>query len=580
MKRSIIIVLSIFLWTGIATAQQFFTVVVGTFLDARSNDFNEIKPYGLVYAYQLEGNLSKIYLGGFDKKTNADKVVAALKEKGYTSAFVQERHLNEGQTVTVIQMATRYNSKPIEWEKFEQNGQLYAILNDDMVKVVTGIFPDVVSAKIKLEEIKKSGFSDAFIKNVNSALLVKISEFETGIKKPLIPLAFEDNKITKGAPTGNTDRPAGYDVKVRTNQPNFPASYDNKDLTAKNGSAETVSFKEEPAGMPLPAIRTEVKRRSALELQKVLKAEKFYTQSLDGFYGKGTEMAYQKALIENTELKKYVLLAQLSATSAPAQSSNLLQNAINRLPVDPSAINTIDASNTPVAKAYSAYYLFTKLGPSSDVNRLMSSALKGAFSGKKLENKPPFDYNATYAYEDMDQLIRHLFYVHAAPANIYEVPCWVYDRHRSEATKAQAAIAAFGTSDFKSAACSQELDWQEINILEAIASDLSGNQANASRIAASAAKRSQILMAPNSLSKEEKSGAEQWNEDLWTNLNAWSVRDPLHERTVIALKIIYYQSAVRLEDYFMDKGYSAKESKAFALVTLKTLVADHLDRFI
>jgi hypothetical protein len=587
MKRSLIIVLSIFLWTSIATAQQYYTIVVGTFLDAKTTDFNEIKPYGLVYSYQLDGNLSKIYLGGFDKRAKADQVVESLKDKGYTNAFVQERHLNEGKTVVVIQMATRFVDKPIEWEKFEQNGQLYAILNDNKIKVLTGIFPDLTTAKQYLPAIKNSGYSDAFIKKVNSALLVKVSEFETGIKKPLLPISFEDNKLTKG----NTDalppgqKPGDYNTKGKNPvyQPNTPPSYDTRVVTPKSGNPTPVSIdevEEEPAGMPLPAIRRKVKRRSALELQKVLKNEKYYTSSLDGYYGKGTAAAYSQALLDNTELKKYAFLAQRSSSSAPATSGNRLQNAINSLRTDPSAINIIDASNSPIAKAYRAYYLFSKLGASSDINRLMSGALQGAFSGKKMENKPPFDYNATYAYEDMDQLIRHLFYIHAAPDNIYEVPCWVYKRHPRESAKAQAAIAGFGSEDFKSAACSQQLNWDEIKLLEAIASDLNSNQTSASKLAAGAAKRSQIFLAPNSLTKKERTEAEQWNQELWANLNAWSNRDPLHERSVVALKIAYYQSAVRLEDYFMDQGYSAKDAKSITLVALKTLVGEHLSRFI
>ena len=37
-----------------------------------------------------------------------------------------------------------------------------------------------------------------------------------------------------------------------------------------------------------PAIRNKVKRTSALDLQKVLKSQKYYSGSLDGLYGKGT----------------------------------------------------------------------------------------------------------------------------------------------------------------------------------------------------------------------------------------------------------------------------------------------------
>jgi hypothetical protein len=43
---------------------------------------------------------------------------------------------------------------------------------------------------------------------------------------------------------------------------------------------------------------------------------------------------------------------------------------------------------------------------------------------------------------------------------------------------------------------------------------------------------------------------------------------------------MYFQSQVRLEDYFMDKGYKPKEAKALALAALHTLVAYHMQRFV
>lgn len=579
MKRSLLIVLSTLLFSSISIAQEYYTIIVGTFLDAKTSDFNEIRAFGLVYAYQMDGNLSKVFLGGFDEKSKADKVLVSIRQKGYSSAFVQERHLDEGRVVTVIQMATRNVNKTIDWERFEKNGQLYAILNGSKVKVLTGIYSDVSTAKQKLSVIHAAGYKDAFVKNVNSTLLVKISTFETGIKKALIPLSF-DQKTVKGAPVRpkepTTNRPNQYE-KVTTKGGNRPSSYDTK-VKAKGGFVQPVSTKKN--GLALPAIRAKVKRRSALELQKVLKTEKYYKSSLDGYYGEGTANAYKQAVEHNSELRKYGLLAKYSTEAIPSKSRDRLQNAINRFLIDPSAMSTIEASKSPVALSYQAYYLFTKLGASSDVNRLMSNALRQAYEGKKLENKPPFDFKATYAYEGIEQLILHLFYVHAAPGNKYEIPCWMYEQHRREAAEAQNAVAGFGSEDFKSAVCAQSLNWEEIKLVKVIAQDLDANQASKVKLTTAAAKRSQIFLNPKHLTKTEIKDAETWNQLLWSNLNAWSNRDPLHSKTVDALKIAYYQSAVRLEDHFMDQGYTAKQSKGYALATLKTLVGEYLSRFV
>ncbi len=581
-KRLIFLLCALCLGTA-ALAQNYYTIMIGTFLDAKPQDFDPIRPLGLVYAYPTNGNLSQVYLGGFDDKAKAEEVAQNLKQRGYANASVQERRLSDGKTVTVIQMATRVISKEIEWEEFEKIGNLYAILNGDRVKIMTGLYANVNEAKQELAKVRNSGYSDAFVKNVNSNLLVKIGEFETGIKKALIPLSF-DQQSTQGRIVTQPDN------RPRTNNSNIPddvpTGYDNSAVTARSPVAArtaNVNIPEAPTSkkMSMPDIRVKVKRRSVLELQKILKAEKAYTSSLDGYYGKGTEAAYDEVMATNRELQKYLHLAETMEGTKESGAGNSLQRAINNLPTEASAPTTIESSSAPVAKAYQAYLLYNTLGPSNEVNNLMNSAIKGAYSGKKLQNQPPFDYNATYAYQDLGQMIQHLFYIHAAPGNNYAVPCWLYDRHPRETAKAQAAFAGYDNNDLKLQACDQFLDWPEIKVLQAIAADMNtDSKVNTGRLSADASKRAHLFTSPQALNASEAKTIESWNTDLWNNLNAWSSRDPIHQRVVVALKVAYFQSQVRLEDYFMDQGFSADESKGLALATLETLVGYYLDRFV
>jgi hypothetical protein len=63
------------------------------------------------------------------------------------------------------------------------------------------------------------------------------------------------------------------------------------------------------------------------------------------------------------------------------------------------------------------------------------------------------------------------------------------------------------------------------------------------------------------------------------NLGHWAQRDPLHQRFLPPFKILFYQTAVRLEDFFMDKGFGSEEARVLALATLRSSVGPSLQRF-
>lgn len=571
MKKSFLFLLLASLLTTISFAQNnaYYTVLVGNFIDAKPQDFDNIRDLGFLVGNKMGGNQYQLQLAGFDKKAEADKVAQQLRSMGYSSAYTQTFPIDQGQTSTVIQIATRNMEKEVEWEEFEKVGPLFALVNGAQVKVVTGTYPNVDAAKQQLPGIRNMGYSDAFIKRVNTVFLHPVTEFGTGIKKPLIPISFD-----------NTNRQRTNIPQMPTVVGQVPSSFENVTPRTPNASPTYTSNTSRSAGY-LPDIRTSVKRRSALELQKVLKAANTYSGKLDGYYGDGTESAYEAVMARNRQLQKYKILGEvMDHNTASTTNSSRLQQAINNLHTDPAAPSVIESSTLPIARAYQAYMLYNSIGPSSEVNNLMNNAIRQAYASSRYSSQPPFDYNATYAYQDLGQLILHLHYIHSAPGSNFTAPCWFFQRHPQETARTYEAYANISSSDFHLQACDQFLNWEEVKTLQAIAADLNGDAImDQGKLSAAASRRSRLFLAPQQMTQSEINAFESWNNTIWSRLNAWSLRDPLHEKLVTALKVVYFQSQVRLEDYYMDKGFSESQSTGLALATLQSLVGYHLERF-
>lgn len=130
-------------------------------------------------------------------------------------------------------------------------------------------------------------------------------------------------------------------------------------------------------------------------------------------------------------------------------------------------------------------------------------------------------------------------------------------------------------------ACDQFLSWNEVSLLHTIAMDLNpSKKINTAELTEASALRTMLYFAPRALSASDIKDTETWNNKLMTGLNSWGATDPSNKQTVTAFKAAFYQSQVRLEDYFLDKGFKAEAAKSLALVTLRTLVEYHLERFV
>ena len=577
---SAIFILTIFSLSAQTNIPQ-YTIRIGTFVNPKPADFESIRSLGFIYSNRQPDDYYSVMMGGYTSQSEAKKVAKRVEAKGFNNPYVTKLDMESGETVTMIQLGLKKSTQPFKWEKFMQLDELYVMINNNQVKVMTGIYPDIATAKAQLSVIRSMGFSDAFVRNANSALLHKVNNFEMwGEKRALIPLVFKDNEQRE-----TRTRPTSADIPEPFEDPN--ERIDTKKVT-EAGNTMTAKGVETESKAPatfersftteLPKIRGKEKRNSALELQKVLKEIGTYSNSLDGYYGKGTAAAYKKAIAQNRQIKKYQVLAKYSKDGGLYQYTSDLEYAVHHLwdyPTDATA--DLAASNAALAKAYRAYYIFANEGPDERVNNLMNAAIQQAFKGKKPTNMPRFDYNATYAYNDLGQLLLHVRYIHEIAGTVVSVPCWLFQKHSGTAME---AFSFSGGSAIRMQNCGGFMEWEEIAVLHAIASDLDTRKTfDAAELAKGQTKLNQMFLAPDPLNTTDAKEIDGWHKNLWKNIGGWAASDPVLEERATALKIAYFQVYVLLEDYFMDEGYKKNEAKGMALTSLKALVGYHLSRF-
>ncbi len=591
-----------------------FTLHIGAFVKAKLADFRAIHSFGYLYSQPAENNLTRIYMGDYESENLAYRTLKQVKGSGYPDAFVTRRRLATGTNTDVIHLGTETVGADIDWAYYNQAGNLFTTLNGNQVQILTGPFTTLTEANNMLVAIKQAGFQNASIQTINSVLLHKVTSFEADMEMKDITLIVMEEQIPEEYDqvvlTEKTVRTGGPDLMVKPKIKEEPApepipeTYDEVVLTEKTPTKvatpkvekkaapkkekaapvkkEAPKVKKKKVVKPfvfnVPRIRPNVKRTSALELQRVLKPEKAYTGSLDGLYGKGTAKGWKTFLATNKAVRKYQAMTTCQEKFTDKGTDNILQHYINTLLTDSdTALKGLENSKEPIAKAYRAYYLFENGGDKEKVNVLMNTAIKETFVKKKIENRPPFNYKAMYAYKDLDQLILHLSYIHNATRNT-AIPAWIFQQHKREAMKALEPGTHMSPDAYDVQSMDEFLNWDELTLLETIAEDLSPSEVSAKVLKESSSRRARLLMVPKALSTEEYINIKGWNRSLWSGLDAWMGKDAVLKKWGVPLKAAYFQTQVRLEDYYMDKGFKPKEATGLALTTLQTLVAHYLEK--
>ena len=585
------------------TGSEIYAVKLGEFINAKASAFSVVEDLGYIYAEKTIGNSKNVFIGGFKGKAAADRAVAIAKDRGYIDAAATNLSAAESETVTVIQLGMRDARNTIDWKVFSSAGRIFALQNGNQIKVLAGLYPSAAAAKAILPTIQRKGFSDAFVKNVQKSLVHEVTSFETGS----VDLVAVMPSLPKNTPTPATQEPqviekakeqAPEEYVAETKEVEVPSEYNAKSVKVEVPSGTAAKSIPEPAPTPpaktttktptpsvpliaqRPAIRSKVKRTSVLRLQEILKAEGTYTSSLDGYYGKGTKAAFDEMWANNRQVKKYRALSEFNSQNSSTAKPGSLQYSIDGLWNDPNnAILTLERSNSPTAKAYRAYWLYENSDNAEKIDELMNEAIKGAFVGKNIRNAPKFDYTASYSYRNFKQLLQHLSYVQSVDSERVSVPCWMFERYQGEALQVFGTAADAGNIALQD--CGGFINWEEIQVLNTIAADISaGSKLDAEKEAEYRARSIRLFLAPVAPSAADRDALTNWQTSLLKNVEGWGARDATLSEIATAFRLNFYQSNVLLEDYFAGKGYNAADAKGLALAVLQSVLGDKVDKFM
>ncbi len=548
---------------AVADAQYVYTIHLGTFQEVLPRDFAQVRALGFVYS-QPVGRMVDVFLGGWDDEAKPRQLLPTIVNMGY-SASVRKLPVEQGQPVRVIQLGAERATGPIDWERYFVAEQLHVLLANDMVKVMAGPYADESALRADLAMFRKKGFAQAFAKTVNSALLHAVTSFETGgIKRPAFEIELP-KRAARPPDRDETAQPTTYDMPA-------PA------VEMRTKSAEPTPY---VSASPAPQIRSNVKRSSARWLQATLKELGYLSSGVDGYYGRMTAAAFERAWAEHRQVQKYRLLSRTPLFAERPAGGVRLQEAVDRLGTDPDwAVPLLERSTRPEGRAWLAYHLFVTQGPSPQVDRLMNQAIREAFLDVDSKRFPSFDPRARYTYAELEQLLRHLFYVQvAAPKDRLALPCWLIQRHREWMERVLAGPVA-RANEWELSGCAEVGGWEPVLVLRTIMQDMAAGQvgSEAERRAAMS-EWVKLLLLPRLVEGEAIADAVAWTQRLEQSVAGWALRDPLLAQIAQAWKLAWYQSFVLLEDWFMDQGLRPAEARQRAAAALRALAQPWMKRF-
>ena len=541
MKQVVTLVVAVFSFFYIqGQSSSSFKIELSRYSSLENQDFSRLKTWGFVHAVKIvPENQYAVFLSGMDSQKEADDLLLKVRSIGFPNASVISLP-NQSNNRHIIQLTSVKLGVNPDWNLYSNYSNLAGFTENKLLKIGVGPFENMEDARNLLPQIKAEGFQDAFIRSIGEEKIIVFNEFETGIKKPLIPLKLDEPILAKS-----------------------------EFLTPKGGQVVLV-----------PSIDASINSNSVSELQTALKKIGFYSQSVDGYYHLDTEKAYKKALSDNRELKKYVVLSGMSNPLDLTTSYDDFQKLLLNIPSYGQITGVLKQQKHPLSKAYLAYLNFTKNGASLEVNSLMNEAIAQSFRSKRNEVLN-FDPSSTYSYHQLNQLILHLFYMHEVSNEKILIPCWLVNAHPKEIQAALKTLESSGSKNIFFEDCAPFSRWEDIRILQTIATDLSAvEKFDAQQLTSDASMRSQMFLNLMVIPQKEKERYQQWHQDIWKNLENWGKADPKQQDAVAALKVVYHQSQIRLENHYIKMGLDLGNAKAMTLATLHTLVSYPLARFI
>lgn len=527
---------------------QVFTVQVGAFRSIAVADFESLQGLGYVYTTATKTqNVSRVQVGMYSEKVDAEAVLAEVQAAGFPDAFVAAKTLQADNMVYLIQLAA-YDYNDIRWEEVEPAGKLYAQLTENKIKVMAGVYGDLTAVNTRLNELRRKGYTDAFIKYINKDLIHLVGNFEKAMNK-----------------SSETERLGAVKVK---------------------GKSQNFNPKEAPEDYDIQGFAAATSRKSVLELQEAL-SEATDFDATNGYLDNATVVALENYTTSDERYAHYADRVK-SHKQLTGTKKDALQNYIDMIVDNPTmAVNGLRNSGEPLAKAYTAYMLFTgkaefpSANKSAVVNKLMNEAIRATYVDNKFRGVTTLDYNQSYDYQDVNTIIRHICYIQHASSNSATLPCWIFEEHSQEAVAILQELNLPLTTD-----CGDFMDWQEIKLVKEIASDLDPlpeykkGEAALEELKAYRAKRAQLYLAPQPMKEMEAEIIELWHQKLWASMDAHGAKDITSNNIIRTFKVAYFKAMVKLENHYIGRGFTPDESRLFAISTLRTVVNYHISGYL
>jgi len=492
--------------------------------------------------------------------------------------------ISDAENVYSIQVASFGDPQYKDFRNLRSIGDVYATPAPyGMQRIMMGSYTSYSTASRKLDAVKRKGYKDAFISSteVHEEDAVYIVQLTTLDQKDDIYWHDWKRVSTDLCAQLSADKiriAAGpyYTKEEAEEVKNRLVGKAPQDMFIKKVSSKVIhsisdfEIKGAPKSPPIA-------RSSVRSLQQSLKNGGYYTSSVDGLMGSNTQDGINNFKGANETYQKYEMLSR-DRLFEPGVEEYTLQYYINMIEKQPFVADQgLREFQHPLAKVYRAYMYLNGDVPNQRhlINGLMHEAIAQTFTNYTLPTQ--YDFSMKYAYEDLNQLIKHLRAVHEAVKDEPAVPCWLFERHPQATSE---AFAPYWNSDRDaysiSSSCGSFFETNEMRVLMAIGEDFASQEKG---YLMNMGTLQELYANPQALPLDEMQKLEEWNEKLWVSLDQWATGSPLQDKMHTALRFSYYDALRVLEDGFLFKGFSNKDARGLGLKVLKYSVGCSLDEY-
>ncbi|MCB0663559.1 MAG: hypothetical protein KDC24_12515 [Saprospiraceae bacterium] len=522
---------------GIGQRDSFFVIKLGQVDLPVFDSFDLYRNFGIVFEVPSKDEPSTIFLGGFTEKAEANRVLEQLPNHPTLHPQITYLEFKRKKPMRTVHLALFEVGTPIDWKGFFQQGfPVFAIQENDVIRVVAGDFKNARRQRNGLEEIKEKGFVKAYTKSFPEEMAIKIGKFESGnsqegyLEESLLPQVEESTESEQHAVGSRL-------IMLSASDDLYPP------ISSGKYSDET-RF-----------------------LQAELQTLGYFSDSLDGLYNRQTEDAYLQYTAQDPQWLKYSILGNHWLQNKIYPVGSLTQNAISMMGAQPDiAVPILNSTNHPMAIGYLQFYKFLKEGPGTSVSSVFKDALEKAARGKDPDSSF-YQKTINLGFENLPDILRGIAFLHQMYPS-FKVPCWIFEKYPKISDLAFTPAPAGRNFPYNVEDCEGFSDWAEVKTLKAILKDL--------EIASTDSLSTLSLLYHTGFLTDDslQVALASWEEQFMQQVSEWRSKNTSNQRTGTVLTVAFYQCLLRIESYFSAKNAGKEDALALARASLRLMVGD------